>query len=297
MLEIKNLKVTVDDIEILQGIDLSVQPGSIHAIMGPNGSGKSTLAYTLMGHPAYTVTSGTVFLQDGERVLLQDQSQNQDQSQSIDQDQSQNQDQNQDQNHNIDVLSLSPDKRAKAGIFLSFQQPLVLAGVRADIFLLEAYRAVTGHMISVPDFTQLLEKLIERLGISHSFIVRNVNEGFSGGEKKKFELLQLALLKPKIAILDEIDSGLDIDALKSVADGLSYIRKENPAMSFIIITHYRRILDYIRPDQVHIIDKGVLVASGDYSLVDTLELHGYEAYCIDSSVKSRTENSFGDLLR
>jgi len=280
MLEIKNLKVTVDDIEILQGIDLSVQPGSIHAIMGPNGSGKSTLAYTLMGHPAYTVTAGTVFLQDGERVLLQDQSQNQDQSQSIDQNQSQNQDQSQ----KIDVLSLSPDKRAKAGIFLSFQQPLVLAGVRADIFLLEAYRAVTGHMISVPDFTQLLEKLIERLGISHTFIVRNVNEGFSGGEKKKFELLQLALLKPKIAILDEIDSGLDIDALKSVADGLSYIRKENPAMSFIIITHYRRILDYIRPDQVHIIDKGILVASGDYRLIDTLESRGYEVYRAESRV-------------
>ncbi len=255
MLEIKNLRVTVDDIEILQGINLSIQPGSIHAVMGPNGSGKSTLAYTLMGHPAYTVTAGTVSLQD--------------------------QDQNQGQA--IDILSLSPDKRAKAGIFLSFQQPLVLAGVRTDIFLLEAYRAVTGYMISVPDFDTLLKELMERLAISHTFISRNVNEGFSGGEKKKFELLQLALLKPKIAILDEIDSGLDIDALKSVAEGLSYVRKENPAMSLVIITHYRRILDYVRPDQVHIMNKGVLVASGDSSLLDTLESRGYEAYRPETS--------------
>lgn len=242
MLHIKNLCVDVAEKHILRGINLSISPGTVHALMGPNGSGKSTLAYSLMGHPSYTIIDGSLYL------------------------------------YETDIGSLTPDKRARAGLFLSFQQPFSLPGVKAHTFLLEAYRAMTGLMISVPDFKTLLEEQMLRLSIDPAFAYRDVNDGFSGGEKKKFELLQLVLLKPKIAILDEIDSGLDIDALKVVAEGIAYARTQNPDISILLITHYQRILQYIAPDYVHIIDKGMVVASGNLDLVHALEQKGYDAY-------------------
>lgn len=242
MLNIRNLSVNKDDAPILRDIDLSVQPGTVHVLMGPNGSGKTTLAYTLMGHPAYTVTAGTVEL---EGVCL---------------------------------LSQSPDKRARAGLFLSFQQPVALPGVRVATFLLEAYRAVTGDMISVSAFGELLQTYMKRLSIDPTFMHRDLNDGFSGGEKKRFELLQLLVLKPKIAILDEIDSGLDVDALKIVADGIAYARSENPALSLIIITHYQRILHYVHPDFVHVLRDGMLVASGGPEIIHAVEQGGFDSY-------------------
>lgn len=242
MLHIKNLCVEIAGKQILQNINLAVDPGTIHALMGPNGSGKSTLSLCLMGHPAYTITSGSADL------------------------------------NAHDLNALTPDKRAQAGLFLSFQQPYTLPGVRAHTFLLEAYRAITGTMISVPDFKKLLDTEMERLSIDPAFAYRDVNDGFSGGEKKKFELLQLVLLKPKLAILDEIDSGLDIDALKIVAKGIAYAREQNPTMSIIIITHYHRILQQVIPDYVHIMNSGTLVASGDAQLIQGLDLKGYDAY-------------------
>lgn len=242
MLHIKNLCVDIAEKRILHGISLSMAPGTVHALMGPNGSGKSTLAYSLMGHPAYRIINGSIDLYD------------------------------------TDIGTLTPDKRARAGLFLSFQQPFSLPGVRAHTFLLEAYRAVTGAMISIADFKNLLEEHMHRLSIDPSFAYRDVNDGFSGGEKKKFELLQLVLLKPKIAILDEIDSGLDIDALKIVSQGIAYARTQNPDMSILLITHYQRIFLHIAPDYVHIIDKGTVVASGSLELVHALEQKGYDAY-------------------
>jgi Fe-S cluster assembly ATP-binding protein len=242
MLHIKNLSVNRDDIAILDSVDLSIDSGTVHVLMGPNGSGKTTLAYTLMGHPAYTVTSGSAELQGAC------------------------------------VLSLSPDKRARAGIFLSFQHPVALPGVRVATFLLEAYRAVTGDMISISAFNQLLQKHMERLSIDPAFMYRDLNDGFSGGEKKRFELLQLLVLRPKIAILDEIDSGLDV----------AYARSENPELSLIIITHYQRILHYVRPDFVHVLRDGVLVASGGPEIVLAVEQHGFESYPVRSEITAAT---------
>ncbi len=242
MLHIKSLHVSVEKQKILNNVTLSVHPGTTHAIMGPNGSGKSTLAYTLAGHPNYVVENGSIIF------------------------------------NGVDITNLSPDKRAQLGIFLAFQHPYVIPGVRVLTFLHESYMAVTGKKVSVVDFQKMLATYMQELLIDSSFMYRNVNEGFSGGEKKRFELLQLMVLKPKLVILDEIDSGLDIDALKIVANGLKKIRAENVTLSIIIITHYQRILQYIDPDFVHVLCGGMIMQSGDAQLVDQLEQKGYDAY-------------------
>lgn len=240
MLKIENLQVTIatGQLQVIKEISLDMLPGSVHALMGKNGSGKSSLAYTLMGHPNY-IASGTVLL-NGQNIL-----------------------------------NLSPDKRAKLGIFLAFQHPLELPGVTVFNFLKESYQAVTGALLSVSEFQKFLVAVMEQLNIDPSFANRSLNDGFSGGEKKRLELLQLLILKPKLAILDEIDSGLDISALKMVGTVLNKLKIDNPSMSLLIITHYQRILDYIHPDFVHIMEAGTIVQSGNAHLAKNIENKGY----------------------
>jgi Fe-S cluster assembly ATP-binding protein len=243
MLEIKNLHVEVADRKILQGFDLSVPTGKLHAIMGPNGSGKSTLAYVLAGKAGYQVTEGSVRF-EGE-----------------------------------DLLELPPDERAARGIFLAFQYPMEIPGVASMIFLrtaLNALRKRRGEAeLSTPDFLRLVREKAKNLGIDQEMLKRAVNVGFSGGEKKRNEILQMALLEPKLCVLDETDSGLDIDALKIVADGVNQLR--SPKRAMIVITHYQRLLDYIVPDAVHIMAKGRIVRSGGPELALELEERGYAA--------------------
>jgi len=236
---ITNLHVSVAEKKILENLSLSVESGSIHAIMGPNGSGKSSFAYALAGHPNYQVTADTMML---DFVLLN---------------------------------TLSPHERAKAGLFLAFQHPCEIPGVSVFSFLKEAYSAVKSVQVSAIEFQEILFRRFTQLGIDYAFASRGLHEGFSGGEKKRLEMLQLLLLQPKIAILDEIDSGLDIDALKIIAAGIEMARNENPSLSIIIITHYQRILQYVRPHYVHILCNGRFVLSGDATLADKLELQGY----------------------
>jgi Fe-S cluster assembly ATP-binding protein len=243
MLEIKNLHVEVADRKILQGFDLSVPAGKLHAIMGPNGSGKSTLAYVLAGKAGYEVTEGSVRF-EGE-----------------------------------DLLELAPDERAARGVFLAFQYPMEIPGVASMIFLrtaLNALRKRRGEAeLSTPDFLRLVRDKAKNLGIDQEMLKRAVNVGFSGGEKKRNEILQMALLEPKLCVLDETDSGLDIDALKIVADGVNRLR--SPKRAMIVITHYQRLLDYIVPDAVHIMAKGRIVRSGGPELALELEERGYAA--------------------
>jgi Fe-S cluster assembly ATP-binding protein len=241
MLEIKNLHVEVADRKILQGFDLTVEPGKIHAIMGPNGSGKSTLAYVLAGKAGYTVTEGEVKL-NGQ-----------------------------------DLLALEPDERAALGVFLAFQYPIEIPGVASMVFLRTAVNALRKKRgeaeLSTPDFLRLVRAKAKDLSIDPEMLKRAVNVGFSGGEKKRNEILQMALLEPKLCILDETDSGLDIDALKIVADGVNALRA--PDRSMIVITHYQRRLDYIVPDIVHIMAKGRIVRTGGPDLAIELEKRGY----------------------
>lgn len=238
-LRIENLRVTIENKEILKGLSLTVPEGQVHAIMGPNGSGKSTLASTLMGHPKYVVTAGNVTYKD--------------------------------QN----ILTLPPDARAKLGLFLSFQYPQEIAGVSLGNFLRTAVNARRTEPMSVPDFYQLMKAKTSEMGISEDFIIRGVNEGFSGGEKKRAEILQMAILQPTMAILDETDSGLDIDALKIVAAGVNALR--SPERGMLIITHYQRLLKYIKPDVVHVLIDGQIVKSGGPELAVELEKTGYES--------------------
>ena len=241
MLEIKNLHVEVAERKILQGFDLTVEPGKIHAIMGPNGSGKSTLAYVLAGKDGYTVTEGEVKF-NGE-----------------------------------DLLALAPDERAARGVFLAFQYPIEIPGVASMVFLRTAVNALRKKRgeaeLSTPDFLRLVRAKAKDLDIDPEMLKRAVNVGFSGGEKKRNEILQMALLEPKICVLDETDSGLDIDALKVVADGVNALR--SPDRSMIVITHYQRLLDYIVPDVVHIMAKGRIVRTGGPDLAIELEKRGY----------------------
>jgi len=239
---INQLYVSVDGQEIIKGLSLEVAPGSLHALMGANGSGKSSLAYTIMGHPRYTITNGSIYYK-GQ-----------------------------------DVAALSPDKRARLGIFLAFQHPYALPGVSVKTFLKESYQAVTGIVIGVKEFQELLYAAMARLSIDSAFADRSLNEGFSGGEKKRFEMLQLILLKPSLVILDELDSGLDIDALKMVTHALLEIRNINPSMSIILITHYQKMLNYITPDFVHILSDGAIVKTGSATLALELEDKGYDGY-------------------
>jgi Fe-S cluster assembly ATP-binding protein len=240
-LEIRDLHVSVEDKEILRGVDLIVRSGETHAIMGPNGSGKSTLAYAIAGHPKYTVTSGEVLL-DGESVLDQ-----------------------------------SVDERARAGLFLAMQYPVEVPGVSVSNFLRTAVTAVRGEAPKLRDFAKEMRGAMSELQIDSSFAQRNLNEGFSGGEKKRHEILQLEMLKPKMAVLDETDSGLDIDALKVVSEGVNRFR-ENGETGVLLITHYTRILRYVKPDFVHVFAGGRVVEEGGSELADLLENEGYERF-------------------
>jgi Fe-S cluster assembly ATP-binding protein len=243
-LVIRNLHVNIEDKEILKGLDLTVRQGEVHAIMGPNGTGKSTLAYALMGHPAYEVTEG--------EVLYKEQN----------------------------ILELEPDERSRLGIFLAFQYPVAIPGVTVANFLRTAINArrkaanPADKGVPIPEFRKSMKERMERLKMDPAFAGRYLNEGFSGGEKKRAEILQMAMLQPEIAILDETDSGLDIDALRIVADGVNALR--GPGMGALVITHYQRILNYINPDFVHVMLGGRIVESGGADLALHLEEHGYE---------------------
>ena len=245
VLEIKNLQVSVviesGNKEILRGVDLTIKSGETHAIMGPNGSGKSTLAYSIAGHPKYLITGGSVTL-DG-----------------------------------VDVLEMSVDERAKAGLFLAMQYPVEIPGVSVSNFLRTAATAIRGEAPKVRTWVGEVKAAMSSLEIDTAFSERNVNEGFSGGEKKRHEILQMELLRPKIAILDETDSGLDIDALRVVSEGVNRI-KESSDLGVMLITHYTRILKYIKPDFVHVFANGKIVEEGGPELADKLEEKGYAEY-------------------
>jgi len=245
VLEIRDLHVTVETDQgtkpILNGVDLTINEGEIHAIMGPNGSGKSTLAYTIAGHPKYTVTQGSITL-DGE-----------------------------------DVLAMTVDERARAGIFLAMQYPVEIPGVTNTNFLRTAKTAIDGQAPSIRTWVKDVRESMGALRMDSSFAERNVNEGFSGGEKKRNEILQLELLKPKFAVLDETDSGLDVDALKIVSEGVNRA-KANTGLGILLITHYTRILRYIKPDFVHVFVAGRVAEQGGPELADRLEEEGYDRY-------------------
>ena len=251
MLEIKNLHARIEDEEreILKGLSLSVKPGEVHAIMGPNGSGKSTLSYILSGRDGYEVTDGSVSF-NGE-----------------------------------DLLEMEPDERAAKGVFLAFQYPIEIPGVATMQFLkvaLNAQRKARGEAeLSTPDFMRFVKERAEKLNVSQEMLKRPVNVGFSGGEKKRAEILQMAVLEPSLCILDETDSGLDIDALKLVAEGVNKLRSPDRAM--IVITHYQRLLDYIVPDHVHVLSAGKIVKSGGKELAHELEAKGYADYVGDAA--------------
>lgn len=242
MLSIQNLHVGVNGVEILKGIDLQINPGEVHAIMGPNGSGKSTLANVLSGRSEYTITQGTVQLQGKS------------------------------------LLNLTPEERAVEGLFLAFQYPVEIPGVNNLYFLKTAYNSLRKHRNQTPldafDFMKLVKEKAATLAMDEKFLHRSVNEGFSGGEKKRNEILQMLLLEPKLAILDETDSGLDIDALQIVAKGVNSLRNFERAV--IVVTHYQRLLRYIEPDYVHVLAKGQIIKSGDKNLALTLEEEGYQ---------------------
>ena len=244
MLEIKNLHVTVDGKQILNGLDLTVNKGEVHAIMGPNGSGKSTLSYVMAGKPGYEATEGKILL-DGENVL-----------------------------------EMQPDERAAKGLFLAFQYPLEIPGVATMTFLrtaLNAQRKKRGEAeLSTPEFLKLVRDAAGKLEINMDMLRRGVNVGFSGGEKKRNEILQMALLQPRLCVLDETDSGLDIDALKVVSDGVNRLRGPDRAM--VVITHYQRLLDHIVPDVVHVLSKGRIVKTGGKELAHELEASGYAQF-------------------
>ena len=237
-LQISDLTVEVEGQEILHGLDLTLAKGETHALMGPNGSGKSTLAYAIAGHPAYEITGGKVLI-DG-----------------------------------TDILELTPDERAALGLFLAMQYPTEIPGVSLTNFLRTSLNALRDEDVPVRQFMNDLRAQFEHLDMDPAFMQRNVNDGFSGGEKKRFEILQMAMLRPQYAILDETDSGLDIDALKVVSAGVNRLR--GPEMGVLLITHYTRILRYITPDRVHVMFAGRIVESGGPELAEELEEHGYE---------------------
>jgi Fe-S cluster assembly ATP-binding protein len=238
-LEIRNLHVRIEDREILRGVDLDISRGEIHALMGPNGSGKSTLASTLLGHPAYEITEGSIAFKGR------------------------------------DITEAEPHDRARAGLFLAFQYPVSIPGVSVANFLRMAINAQREEPIGVKEFRAQLQHAIELLDVDRSFTSRHLNDGFSGGEKKRAEILQMAMLCPDIAILDETDSGLDIDALRTVAEGVSRLHSEQ-GLGALIITHYQRILHYIQPQFVHVMMEGRIVLQGGVELVERLEREGYD---------------------
>ena len=248
MLEIKNLQARIDEKQILKGINLSVKSGEVHAIMGPNGSGKSTLASILAGREGYDITDGEVLLQGN------------------------------------DILEMSPEERAREGVFLAFQYPVEIPGVNSTYFLRSAVNQIRKHRgdeeLDAMKFLKLVKTKMKELGLAEEFLKRPVNAGFSGGEKKRNEILQMTMLDPSLAVLDETDSGLDIDALRIVADGVNRLKNQNNAQ--IVITHYQRLLDYIVPDFVHVLYDGCIIKSGDKTLAHDLEEKGYDWLIKDS---------------
>ncbi|NLW39700.1 MAG: Fe-S cluster assembly ATPase SufC [Tissierellia bacterium] len=238
LLEIKDLKVNVEEKEIIKGLNLQIHEGEIHIIMGPNGSGKSTLAYTLMGHPKYEISDGEIIFED---ELIND---------------------------------LRADERAKKGIFLSFQYPEEIPGVTVEEFLRTAKTSVTGKYQGIMAFKKLLKEKMEELEMDEEYATRYLNQGFSGGEKKKNEILQMSILDPKLAILDETDSGLDVDAIRIVAEGVKRVHDKDK--SILVITHYNKLLDYLNPDYVHILLDGKIVKTGGMELAEEIDKRGYE---------------------
>ena len=236
-LEIKNLHVEHEGKEILKDLNLTLEAGKVHALMGPNGSGKSTLAYALMGHPKYRITDGEILL-DGK-----------------------------------DISELSADERAKLGLFLSFQNPVSVSGVTLSNFLRQAYNSIHSDKLSLLEFRRILGKKAKELNLDESFLSRYLNEGFSGGEKKKAEILQLLVLNPRVTVLDETDSGLDIDSLKLVSEGINKFMNKDKIV--LVITHYKRILELVKPDKISVIAEGKIVREGSSDLVDELEREGY----------------------
>jgi len=239
-LEISNVHISVKKKEVLKNITLEIVPGEVHALMGPNGSGKSPLSYVLAGHPRYVVTKGCIKLNGRE------------------------------------IKSDRPDRRAREGLFVAFQQVPVISGLSVFSFLKEMYHVSTGTVIDAVEFFEYLKELLAILHLDEAFLARSLYEGFSGGEKKKLEILQLLAVKPKIAILDEIDSGVDIDAIQSIIDGIEYARVCNPQMSLLMITHYQHILEKIEPDYVHVLIDGTIVKSGSSHLVQQIHKQGYQ---------------------
>lgn len=242
LFEIKDLHVSAGETEIVKGLDLTINAGEVHALMGPNGSGKSTLASTIMGSPEYQLTSGSLLLKGDE------------------------------------IKDWGPDIRAKAGVFLAFQYPQEIEGVSVIQFLRQGLSARRDLDMSILELRVSIMEWMERLDMDPSFADRYLNEGFSGGEKKRNEVLQMAILEPDFAVLDETDSGLDIDALKVVAKGVQEVRKKRPELGVLVITHYQRLLDELQPDFVHIIDNGRIIRSGGLELAEQLEADGYEAF-------------------
>ncbi len=238
LFEFKDIHVAVEGKEVVSGVSLSIKPGEIHAIMGPNGSGKSSLSNALMGHPNYAITSGEARL------------------------------------NGSDILEMTPDERSRAGLFLAFQYPLAIPGVTVANFLRAALKSHRGKDADMSDFRRLLKKEMDALSIDHSFATRYLNDGFSGGEKKRVEILQQAILQPRMALLDETDSGLDIDALKTVAEGIN--RFHSDGNGILLVTHYQRLLNYVKPDHVHVLMNGRFAKSGGPELALKLEESGYD---------------------
>jgi Fe-S cluster assembly ATP-binding protein len=242
LLEIEDLHVQVEDVQIINGLNLQIEKGEVHAIMGPNGSGKSTFSKTLAGHPAYKITKGNIKV-DGQNIL-----------------------------------DLTPEERSHLGIFLGFQYPIELPGVSNEEFLRLAYnskqKALDGKEVDPFTFFEIVTEKLKMINMNPEFLNRNVNEGFSGGEKKRNEILQMSLLDPKLAVLDETDSGLDIDALKSISQGINKFMDEKKGI--ILITHYKRLLDYIKPDYIHVMQNGKIAKTGNFELAELLENKGYE---------------------
>jgi len=247
LFEVKDLQVEIEGKKVVKGVSLTINPGEIHAIMGPNGSGKSSLSNALMGHPNYRVTAGEATL------------------------------------GGVNILDMSPDKRSRAGLFLAFQYPLAIPGVSVANFMRAALAAHRGKEADMSDFRKLLKQEMEALSVDPAFAARYVNEGFSGGEKKRFEVLQLLMLNPSVAILDETDSGLDIDALKTVAEGINRFHSDQNGI--LMVTHYQRLLNYIKPDFVHVMMAGNVVRSGGPELALQLEEKGYDWIATEVGVK------------